>query len=31
MRKYDATLDWLAHLYMNTLNVIHYMARQILL
>ena len=25
MRKYDATLDWLAHLYMNTLNVIHYM------
>jgi len=25
MKKYDAMLDWLAQLYMNTLNVIHYM------
>lgn len=25
MQKYDAVLDWLAELYMNTLNVIHYM------
>jgi len=25
IRKYDATLDWLADLYVNTLNLIHYM------
>ena len=25
MEKYDLTLDWLASLYVNTLNVIHYM------
>ncbi|MCI8554091.1 MAG: formate C-acetyltransferase [Clostridiales bacterium] len=25
MKKYDAVLDWLAGLYVNTLNVIHYM------
>lgn len=25
MKKYDVTLDWLAGLYVNTLNVIHYM------
>ena len=25
MGKYDAMLDWLAGLYMNTLNIIHYM------
>lgn len=25
MKRYDAMLDWLAQLYMNTLNVIHYM------
>ena len=25
MRKYDAMLDWLASLYVNTLNAIHYM------
>lgn len=25
MKKYDAILDWLAALYINTLNVIHYM------
>ena len=25
MRKYDATLEWLASLYVNTLNAIHYM------
>ena len=25
MKKYDVMLDWLAGLYMNTLNVIHYM------
>lgn len=25
MKKYDETMDWLAGLYMNTLNVIHYM------
>lgn len=25
MKKFDATLDWLASLYVNTLNVIHYM------
>jgi formate C-acetyltransferase len=25
MKKYDVMLDWLARLYMNTLNVIHYM------
>ena len=25
MERYDLILDWLAKLYMNTLNVIHYM------
>ncbi|MGM0509341.1 MAG: formate C-acetyltransferase [Fusobacteriota bacterium] len=25
MRKYDQVLDWLSKLYMNTLNIIHYM------
>lgn len=25
MKKFDAMMDWLAQLYMNTLNVIHYM------
>ncbi len=25
LRKFDATMDWLADLYVNTLNVIHYM------
>jgi formate C-acetyltransferase len=25
MERYDAVLDWLAKLYMNTLNIIHYM------
>ncbi|TAL33620.1 MAG: formate C-acetyltransferase [Spirochaetes bacterium] len=25
MRKYDQVLDWLAQLYINTLNIIHYM------
>ena len=25
MQKYDAMLDWLCGLYVNTLNVIHYM------
>lgn len=25
IRKFDATMDWLADLYVNTLNVIHYM------
>lgn len=25
MKKFDTILDWLAQLYINTLNVIHYM------
>ena len=25
MRKYDAMMEWLAEVYVNTLNVIHYM------
>ena len=25
MKKYDVMMDWLAHLYVGTLNMIHYM------
>ncbi len=25
MQKYDQMMDWLAHLYVGTLNMIHYM------